>query len=167
MSLRQLLHPALRSRSQLAYGPGRDVVAAIGADVDQAESLDWYADAMAELSGLPPPDRSGPAGGLYNNELFTEEPRRRERLPARDRPAPAAGRVRPVEVPAAELAVTVHHGPHDDIDVTYGELGSLGRRACPRASPGPCTRPTSSAPETPPTRPAWRTEIGWPVFRTA
>ena len=31
---------------------------------------------------------------------------------------------RPFTIPRAELAVTVHHGPHDDIDVTYGALGT-------------------------------------------
>jgi effector-binding domain-containing protein len=32
--------------------------------------------------------------------------------------------VRPVTLPAVELAVTTHVGEHDDIDVTYGELGA-------------------------------------------
>ena len=35
-----------------------------------------------------------------------------------------AGRVHPLELPSRELALTVHHGPHDDIDVTYGALGT-------------------------------------------
>ncbi|WP_230689674.1 hypothetical protein [Catellatospora paridis] len=34
-----------------------------------------------------------------------------------------AGRIGVVDLPAVELATTVHHGPHDDIDVTYGRLG--------------------------------------------
>ena len=37
---------------------------------------------------------------------------------------PHTGRVRPVTLPAVELAVTMHVGVHDDIDVTYGELGA-------------------------------------------
>jgi len=32
--------------------------------------------------------------------------------------------VRPATLPAAELAVTTHVGPHGDIDVTYGQLGA-------------------------------------------
>ena len=32
--------------------------------------------------------------------------------------------MRPVTLPAVELAVTTHVGEHDDIDVTYGELGT-------------------------------------------
>ena len=79
--------------------------------------------------------------------------------------APVAGRVSPVEIPAAELAVTVHQGPHDDIDVTYGELGAwVADHALALAGPvhetylvGPRDTSDSSA---------WQTEIGWPVFRT-
>jgi effector-binding domain-containing protein len=69
-------------------------------------------------------------------------------------------------VPEAELAVTVHHGPHDDIDVSYGALGTyVAEHALAVAGPvreyylvGP--RDTGDAA-------SWRTEIGWPVFRTS
>jgi hypothetical protein len=37
---------------------------------------------------------------------------------------PTAGRVRPVTLPAAELAVTVHRGAHSDLDISYGQLGA-------------------------------------------
>ncbi len=78
--------------------------------------------------------------------------------------APAVGRVGPVDVPAAELAVTVHAGAHDDIDVSYGELGAwVADHALAMAGPvhesylvGPADAPEPSL---------WRTEIGWPVFR--
>ena len=39
-------------------------------------------------------------------------------------PIDDVGRVRVVEIPAADLAVTVHHGSHDDIDQAYGSLAS-------------------------------------------
>jgi effector-binding domain-containing protein len=45
---------------------------------------------------------------------------------------PAIGRVRPFSIARAELAVTVHHGPHDDIDVTYGALGTYVTEHAPR-----------------------------------
>ncbi|MCW2733908.1 MAG: putative transcriptional regulator, MerR family [Mycobacterium sp.] len=35
-----------------------------------------------------------------------------------------SGRIEVIGLPAVELAVTVHDGPLDDIDVTYGCLGS-------------------------------------------
>jgi effector-binding domain-containing protein len=74
--------------------------------------------------------------------------------------------VRPVEVPAAELAVTVHRGPHDDIDVTYGELGAwVADQAL--AVGGPVHENYLVGPRDTADASAWRTEIGWPVFRTA
>ncbi|SCF07386.1 hypothetical protein GA0070558_1259 [Micromonospora haikouensis] len=51
----------------------------------------------------------------------------------------ASGRIEVVELPPADLAVTVHQGSHDDIDVTYGRLGGptrhslIGRRREPAA----------------------------------
>jgi effector-binding domain-containing protein len=79
---------------------------------------------------------------------------------------PCAGRVRPVTLPAVEQAVTVHIGAHDDIDVTYGELGAWVVEHL-LAVTGPVREtylvgPRDTADET-----AWRTEIGWPVFQVA
>ncbi|MCL3836674.1 GyrI-like domain-containing protein [Aeromicrobium duanguangcaii] len=57
-----------------------------------------------------------------------------------------------------------HVGPHDDIDVSYGAVGSwivsnalaVAGRVCETYLVGP--RDTDDPPQ-------WRTEIGWPVFR--
>jgi effector-binding domain-containing protein len=40
----------------------------------------------------------------------------------------AVGRVEPLVVPAAELAVISHHGPLTDVDITYGKLGDYTTR---------------------------------------
>ena len=99
-------------------------VAAIKGHVQLDKSLEWYDSAMAELdAAFPPAERTGPPGGQYSNELFTDGTGefvvfRPVRVP---RPA---GRIEVIELPAVELAVTVHPGPHDDIDVTYGRLGA-------------------------------------------
>ena len=62
--------------------------------------------------------------------------------------------------------MTVHRGPHDDIDVTYGALGTyVDEHAL--AVAGRYGRTTWSVRGTPATPTAWRTEIGWPVFRTS
>ena len=68
-------------------------------------------------------DPTGVPGGLYDNALF-EDGRGHVLVyrPAAD--PPRRGRVHPVTLPAVELAVTTHVGEHDDIDVTYGELGA-------------------------------------------
>ena len=60
---------------------------------------------------------------MYDNSLF--ENGHGHVLVYRPTPEPPrSGRVHPVTLPAVELAVTTHVGEHDDIDVTYGELGA-------------------------------------------
>jgi DNA-binding transcriptional MerR regulator len=162
-SLRRLLRPDTSGpRVELRSVPAR-TVAAVEDDVDHGDVVGWYADAMAELdaavAGLPP---LGPPGGRYANELFTGG--RGTALvyrPVAD--PPALGRVKPVDLPPVELAVTVHSGQHDDIDVTYGRLGTwvVGQAL---AVAGPVHETYLVAPrDTDPA--AWRTEIGWPIFR--
>jgi effector-binding domain-containing protein len=74
--------------------------------------------------------------------------------------------VRPVTLPAVELAVTMHVGVHDDIDGTCGELGAwvVGNAL---AVAGPVRETYLVGPRDTPDPSAWRTEIGWPVFRVA
>ena len=67
-------------------------------------------------------------------------------------------------LPAVELAVTAHVGPHDDIDVTYGALGTwVVDNALSVA--GPVRETYLVGPRDTDDPSAWRTEIGWPVFR--
>jgi effector-binding domain-containing protein len=68
-------------------------------------------------------------------------------------------------VPAAELAVTIHRGDHDDFDRSYGALGRyLADHDLKAEEPvreyylvGP--RHTDDAGQ-------WQTEIAWPIART-
>ncbi|WP_099037263.1 MerR family transcriptional regulator [Mycobacterium neglectum] len=164
VSLRRLLRPdAAEIDVELRSVPARRVVAIKG-HVQLDESLEWYDSAMAELdAAFPPAERTGPPGGQYANELFTEGagpfavfwPVRAPR---------ASGRIEVVELPAAELAVTVHPGPHDDIDVTYGRLGAWVV-AHTLAVDGPIHEEYLVAPRDTGDSASWRTEIGWPVFR--
>ncbi len=165
-SLRRLLRPdpdefGIELRSAPAC-----TVAAIKDHVQLDHSLDWYDSAMAELdAAFPATERTGPPGGHFANELFTEgagtmtvyRPVREPRV---------SGRIEVVELPAAELAVTVHPGPHDDIDVTYGRLGAwVVSHAL--AVDGPIHEIYTVGPRDTPDPASWRTEIGWPVFRLA
>ena len=165
-SLRRLLQPeAGRFDVELRSVPPM-TVAAIGEAVDQARVLGWYHAAMAELdTALAGRQVTGPPGGRYANELFTAG--RGDVLVYR--PAaepPAVGRVRPVILPAVELAVTVHPGSHDDIDVTYGRLGAyITGHAL--AIDGPVHERYLTGPRDDPDPDTWRTEIGWPIFRLA
>jgi effector-binding domain-containing protein len=142
-------------------------VAAVRATVDLDDLLAWYADAMGELDralkafGLSP---TGPPGGLYGNELFTEERGAvAVYLPVAD--PPALGHVQPFVIPSGELAVTVHRGPYDDIDVSYGALGTYVAENAVTVA-GPVHEIYLVGPRDADDRTAWLTEIGWPVFRT-
>lgn len=165
VSLRRLLSPATPPEVVLRTEPPR-LVAAVAGDVGHDEVLTWYAGAMAELDGaVAGHERLGPPGGQYANALFRDG--RGSVLvyrPVVD--PPEHGRVRPVALPAAELAAVVHHGPHDDIDVTYGRLGSwVVDHAL--AVDGPVQETYLVTPADTPDRTAWRTELAWPVFRLA
>ena len=78
----------------------------------------------------------------------------------------ASGRISVCGLPAAELAVTVHHGPHDDIDVTYGRLGTWVTGHALAVS-GPVHETYLAGPRDTCLASRWRTEIGWPIFRLA
>jgi DNA-binding transcriptional MerR regulator len=167
-SLRRLLRPASPPIQVEIRAAAAITTAAIRATVDHSEVVDWYRAAMAELdqalwtAHLKP---TGPCGGLYDNELFTDDRGSAVvYVPVAD--PPAAGRVRPFTVPAAELAITVHHGPHDDIDVSYGQLGTYVTEHA-LAVAGPVRETYLTGPRDTRDSAAWRTEIGWPVFRTS
>lgn len=165
-ALRRLLAPAAPTVDVELRAVPSTTAAAIRADVDHTEVLAWFAGAAAELDaalGATPP--TGPCGGLYADALFTEG--RGEAtvfVPVAD--PPRSGRVFPLVVPAADLAVTVHRGRHDDIDLSYGALGThVAEHALGLAGPVRETYlvgPRDTADET-----AWRTELGRPVFGVA
>lgn len=167
VSLRELLQPddSPELSVQLRSLPPR-TVAAVHGEVARDEVLDWYDAAMKELdAAVPATERTGPPGGRYANELFTEgsgpvtvfHPVRKVH---------ESGRVRALDLPAVELAVAVHAGPHDDIDVTYGRLGAWVT-AHAMAVNGPVHETYPTGPRESRDPDLWRTEIGWPIFRLA
>ncbi|GAA4753837.1 MerR family transcriptional regulator [Modestobacter marinus] len=164
VSLRRLLHPEPARLDVELRAVAATTVAAVESEVGHDDVLTWYAGAMAELDAVVE-ERTGAPGGLYDNALF-EDGRGHVLVyrPATD--PPRSGRVHPVTLPAVELAVTVHAGEHDDIDVTYGELGRWVV-ANALAVAGPVRETYLVGPRDTPDPAAWRTEIGWPVFRMA
>ncbi len=168
-SLRNLLqHPVLSPEIE-----HRKVEATPAAAISQLLNIEdawsWYQGALAELratlavQGVP---ATGPAGGIFSSALFSHE--RGEAtifLPCVAAVRPA-GRVTPSIMPAIELAIIAHDGPHVDIDLAYGSLASyVARHALAIDGPireyylvgWPDTRNETE----------WRTEIGWPIFQTA
>ncbi|OBK80359.1 MerR family transcriptional regulator [Mycobacterium sp. 1164985.4] len=163
-SLRRLLGPEptdldVELRSVPAFR-----VAAITGLVRLDDSLAWYDDAMAELDrAFPEAERTGPPGGRYANELFTQGVGSMTVFRPVCSPR-ASGRIEAIDLPAAVIAITVHEGPHDDLDVTYGRLGAwVMENALTVDGPVHETYVAGPRDTADPTR--WRTEIGWPVFR--
>ena len=165
-SLRRLVHPGPAGIDvELRSVPAR-TVAAVSDHVGLDKTLAWYDAAMADLdAAYPPAERTGAPGGLYANELFTAGSGavtvfRPVRTPRR------SGRIEVLDLPAADLAVAVHPGTHDDIDVTYGRLGAwVAAHALSVAGPIHETYEVGPRDTGDPGR--WRTRIGWPVFRVA
>jgi DNA-binding transcriptional MerR regulator len=163
--LRRLEENLDRTKAAVVSLPPR-TVAAIRGEVELDEVLDWYGAAMKELdTAVPTTERTGPPGGRYANELFTEGSGAVTVFHPADK-VRESGRIESLELPAVELAIAVHAGPHDDIDVTYGRLGAWVT-AHAMAVDGPIheTYPVGPRDSDDPSR--WRTEIGWPIFRLA
>jgi DNA-binding transcriptional MerR regulator len=141
--------------------------AAIRQVVDIKDASAWFPGAMGELSatlraqGI---EATGPSGGIYSNDLFTEARGEATIFLPCARPVRAIGRTIPFVVPATELAVIEHPGPHTNIDIAYGSLATyVSRHAL--AIDGPLREyylvgRLESADQS-----TWRTEIGWPIFQ--
>jgi DNA-binding transcriptional MerR regulator len=170
-ALRDLLgSPQDQARAEISH---RSVAAAhsaaITAVIDIGDAGPWYQGALGELyatlgaQGLSP---SGAPGGIYASGLFTDEHGQATVF------VPCAGEIRPVgraeplDVPPAELAVIVHHGPLAGIDRAYGALAThVTQHAI--AVDGPVREYYLSGRHDTPDESDWRTEIGWPIFQTA
>jgi len=164
VSLRRLLQPEPAPVHVELRAVAATSVAAVEEDVELDDVLSWYSGAMAELdAALTEP--TGAPGGLYDNSLF-EAGQGHVLVYRPTAQPPRRGRVHPVTLPAVELAVATHVGGHDDIDVTYGQVGAwLVANAL--AVAGPIRETYLVGPRDTADPSAWRTEIGWPVFRVA
>jgi DNA-binding transcriptional MerR regulator len=150
----------------------RAVPATAAVSISTVVTLDalvpWWMAAFDELAGTLAANGVRPAGNsgaLYAPEWFEQaDGEVVVFVPVAEHVA-AAGRALPLTVPAAELAVTIHHGAHDDLDRSYGALGRyLAEHDLTVEEPvreyylvGP--RHTEDAEQ-------WQTEIAWPVART-
>ncbi|MFE9116061.1 MerR family transcriptional regulator [Streptomyces sp. NPDC007172] len=139
----------------------------ITAAVDRGDLLPWWQGALGELHaavqalGLDP---TGPPGGLYASEIFQDDHGQATVFVPAEGPVRPIGRVEPLLVPAAELAVITHHGPLADVDLTYGELGAHTVRHEISVA-GPLREYYVRAAHNSSDPSQWTTEIGWPIFR--
>jgi DNA-binding transcriptional MerR regulator len=168
-ALRELLEPS-QEPIEVEFRSVPDVeAAAISATVGIDGITEWWRAALREVyaalakGGISP---AGPAGGLFAPELFADDIGEATVFVPTGSTVRPSGRVRPEVIPAAELAVVVHDGPHTGIDETYG---ALGRFVADRllGVEGPVRENYFFAdPGTPEAR-ELRTEICWPVLRAA
>jgi DNA-binding transcriptional MerR regulator/effector-binding domain-containing protein len=167
--LRELLEQPQEPQAATHRTVAATAAIAIGDTVDREDILAWWQGALGELhaiagaQGLKP---AGPAGGMYASEIFQHGRGQATVFIPTEGPARAIGRVTPLVVPPAELAVMLHHGPLDDADLTYGKLGAHTIRH-EISIEGPLREyyligflETEDADQ-------WETEIGWPIFRSA
>jgi DNA-binding transcriptional MerR regulator len=142
--------------------------AAITAVIAIADLLPWYLGALGELHatldalGVRP---SGPPGGTYATELFADERGQAAVFVPTANEVQRLGRVAPIVVPAAELAVIMHSGSLADIDTAYGALAAHVASQALRVD-GPIREYYLVGRQDTADENAWRTEICWPIFST-
>ena len=168
-SLRNLLEPAHAPIAVEQRTLPATQAVGIQQVVDRSALVVWVQGALGELSatiaaqGLQP---SGPSGGLFASELFQYDRGEVTMFVPISGTMPTVGRVSPLVVPAAEVAVTVHDGSLANLNDTYGALGvyvathALGVAGPVREYYLVDARTTSDT-----TR--WRTELAWPIYQTA
>jgi len=168
-SLRALLDgpPTSIAIEQRSVGPARAI--AIAEHVSMVDLDAWWDGAFRELdaalatAGIA---AAGPRAALYSAEFFEFEAGGEvvAYVPVVGEVA-GGGRIRPLEVPAAELAVAVHRGSFADLDQTYGALGTyVAEREIGVA--GPIREHYLVTAFETEDESRHLTEVGWPVFPT-
>jgi DNA-binding transcriptional MerR regulator len=168
-SLRRMLEgstaPIVIEERLLAGGP----TISVGADLKRPDVAAWWWEAMASLRGIARAaglEPTGPVGGLYDDELFTQDAgHARVYLPVRDSPALDGTGAR-WELPAGRFAVALHEGAHGDVDRTYAALGTYVT-ANGRDGDGPVRELYLADPLDTPDVSRWRTEVCWPLAAAA
>jgi DNA-binding transcriptional MerR regulator len=179
VGLRALLAgPAVRPAVEVRAIPAVTALA-VSAEVTAASSMTWGWDAFGSLTdalaatGLA---ATGCAGALFPGEFFeTERSELTVFIPVGPGGADGAGLtgrglppgpVKWAEIPEVEAAVMVHEGAADDIDRTYGALGTVvAERAI--GIDGPIREYYLVSSFDTDEESDHRTEVCWPVFRTA
>ena len=166
-SLRNLLQPPDTTTAIARRSVPATPAAAIRQVVDRGDVLPWWEGALGELHAsvrAQDLDATGPSGGLYPSELFQHDRGEATVFIPVLGPVRAIGRVAPVVIPAAELAVISHAGSLADVDLSYGRLGSYATTH-EISVDGPLREYYLRGAIDTPDPADWTTEIGWPIFR--
>jgi DNA-binding transcriptional MerR regulator len=167
-SLRDILeHPANDRRIEcrrVERAPG----VAIREMLRAKDASSWFGDAMAELCATVRTQNlteTGVPGGIFANQLFSHGRGEAILFIPCEGTVQSTTRVSGCVIPEAELASLVHEGSHANVDMSYGALAAyVARHALPLQ--GPIREYYLSGPQDTADETAWRTEIGWPIFRT-
>jgi DNA-binding transcriptional MerR regulator len=167
-SLRAILErPVAASRIAHLSVPATPA-AAIVATVERDELLAWWQGAVEELRTTVAADElltpTGVPGALFGFEIFARDHGAATVFIPVDGDVRLVGRVRPMMIPAAELAVTRHHGPHDDIDLDYSALGEYATRH-EISVEGPLREYYDRFYWDTKDSTQWLTTLCWPIFR--
>ncbi|MFD7169072.1 GyrI-like domain-containing protein [Streptomyces violascens] len=136
--------------------------------VDRQDVVSWWQGALGELRGFVAARGlrcSGPICGLFASELLQDERGEALVFVPVDGDARPVGRIDPVVVPGAELAVAIHRRPPQTIDLTYGDLGIYAARH-EIGVDGPLREFYLRGPLDVTDEHDWVTEVGWPIFRS-
>ncbi|HEY3980162.1 MAG TPA: MerR family transcriptional regulator [Streptosporangiaceae bacterium] len=170
-SLRDLLAPpapgARAAGIELRSEPAAPA-AAITEVVDAQDSAPWLQGALGELFATLAAQNvpaAGPAGGIFADDVFTRHHGQATIFVPCGGPVRPMGRVSALVVPAAELAVITHAGAPADADRAYASLATYVTRHA-LAVDGPMREYYLVGQRDTLDDGQWRTEIGWPVFRT-
>jgi DNA-binding transcriptional MerR regulator len=147
---------------------GAAMTAAVTAVITMGDLVPWYLGALGELHaslearGMR---AAGPTGGIYAGELFADEHGQATVFVPTATEIPRLGRVEPLLVPAAELAVIEHPGSLADVDRAYGTLAAYVASHELRLD-GPIREYYLVDRQDTAEEKEWRTEICWPIFST-
>jgi effector-binding domain-containing protein len=167
-SLRDLLeHPSPPAAIEHRRIPATPA-AAITDTVEVGDLAAWYQGAVGEIRATLSAQgiaSSGPPGGIYADELFSEDRGEATVFFPTDGEVRPVGRVGPFTAPPIELAVITHAGSHADVDRSYGALATYVSEHT-LAIEGPVREYYLVGRHDTVDEHAWRTEIGWPIFDT-
>jgi effector-binding domain-containing protein len=143
---------------------------AITSRVDMDGFVAWWMESFSELRRALDDlrlSRCGPDGALYPNEFFEFwEGETTAFIPIAEPPPDLAlpDGLSLTVIPVAELAIMVHSGTLDDLDQTYGALGTaVATRGL--GVDGPIREYYVVSPLDATDQADYRTEVCWPVFR--
>lgn len=140
-------------------------VIGIGEQVARSDVGSWCAAAFPELYmalAFAGADPAGPGGATYDEQFFESDLGEVTAFVPVINAVDTIGRVESISLPAGRFAAAVHSGGFDEIDRTYGRLGSLVAEH-DVAQELPIREHYLIGPNHTPDPQQWRTEIWWPI----